>query len=743
MTANRRVSFAPEATLHTWDVIEYLRDATTSSTSPNSTRRVSSISQMQSGESAHPAIEPLVVASDPVSDAKTMPSPLGPEKKKLNGRRSSGIPPMNFNNPDDVFSSSPAGSQSAADSESTDMDIADAEGTTIDLLADDHTRGSNISNGSGDSTGSSARLDEALRLATVQAGTQGVEYEENDDESMELADDEITASFKPWAYKSERHEEAEEQILITEADKAPQSPPSLFDLETGRRAREMSVLDDHEGLRSQLLVDVDDALIGEEMPASEEMTMEFTTVFGGIKGLSRDSKMETRGGTKRRLSSTAANIDISNGSPARKRMNLGPGSRRRSSAGRSSLGEELMDLTTAIGGIRGVPSEGDHDLEGSVDVSFGEEIMDLTTAIGGIRNVSVPGARVSIEFEQEDSINEDLSMDLTTVLGGIRNGAAQLSATASTTPTKIPAESQLQNGFKVPQEIPPTSSTPRSPQTAPKQKPATPQSSPRRSPRKSLVPSPIRRPTTPRARHASEEPKTPLAGERSPKRGSPKKAAEQTLPSPMQKTSQLQRPSLTYDAPPEVQSNSSPTREMFMRPSPKPTPLKSTAALSKNLKLLSTPQKQIQISPIKRPVTPKMGTTPKQEVIRMRSLSPRKSPGMTKIDRAARASSLQPGRPVPAQDVDEVKGASDRIHLRDFLNKTSIRFMDLSTTKRRHTIAPQAGSTSISAQDYEDSTGLADFVVAGACTVPMLELYQHVSPLIQDDYALLTNSVMP
>ena len=45
-TAKRRVSFAPEATLHTWDVIEYMRDATTSSSaSSESTRRASSITE--------------------------------------------------------------------------------------------------------------------------------------------------------------------------------------------------------------------------------------------------------------------------------------------------------------------------------------------------------------------------------------------------------------------------------------------------------------------------------------------------------------------------------------------------------------------------------------------------------------------------------------------------------------------------------------------------------------------------
>jgi kinetochore protein Spc7/SPC105 len=68
----------------------------------------------------------------------------------------------------------------------------------------------------------------------------------------------------------------------------------------------------------------------------------------------------------------------------------------------------------------------------------------------------------------------------------------------------------------------------------------------------------------------------------------------------------------------------------------------------------------------------------------------------------------------------------DRIQLQDFLNMTSIRFMELTTTKRRHTIAPREPNPRDSLQD-ESATSLEDCVAAGAATVPMLELFQHVS----------------
>ncbi|KAI9171691.1 chromosome segregation protein [Paramyrothecium foliicola] len=75
-----------------------------------------------------------------------------------------------------------------------------------------------------------------------------------------------------------------------------------------------------------------------------------------------------------------------------------------------------------------------------------------------------------------------------------------------------------------------------------------------------------------------------------------------------------------------------------------------------------------------------------------------------------------------AQLLNEV--AEDQVHLQDFLNMTSIRFMELNTTKRRHTAAPGSFQDGTSA-DGKDDLSLERCVVAGACTVPMLELYQH------------------
>lgn len=80
----------------------------------------------------------------------------------------------------------------------------------------------------------------------------------------------------------------------------------------------------------------------------------------------------------------------------------------------------------------------------------------------------------------------------------------------------------------------------------------------------------------------------------------------------------------------------------------------------------------------------------------------------------------------PTADIADLqpRDGDDRIHLQHFLNMTSIRFMELTTTKRRHTVMPSARKDRLSGGGMED-VSLENCVVAGACTVPMLELFQH------------------
>ncbi|KAI4750817.1 Spc7-domain-containing protein [Aureobasidium sp. EXF-3400] len=189
--ANRRVSFAPEATLHTWDVIEYMRDATASSNSSDHARA------HQQPDSDPPSTPPSQ-ADDDQDDL-----PQSPEHQRdahqQKRRRSSAIPPMNFNDLDDYSSSPVSGSSNVEASSDIEENVEsedDGDSTAMSLDQGDNTL---LSQQSGESTGSSARLDAALQQAATQAGTRGIDFDEYGDMSMEMAGDEVTNAFKPWA----------------------------------------------------------------------------------------------------------------------------------------------------------------------------------------------------------------------------------------------------------------------------------------------------------------------------------------------------------------------------------------------------------------------------------------------------------------------------------------------------------------------------------------------------------------
>lgn len=150
----------------------------------------------------------------------------------------------------------------------------------------------------------------------------------------------------------------------------------------------------------------------------------------------------------------------------------------------------------------------------------------------------------------------------------------------------------------------------------------------------------------------------------------------------------------------------------------------------KNVRLQQPPSKEETITgrlirptqsmePDKENVTP-----PPNEGSGNRGTTPRsqdRSRGSVSDDTAPRAVDFDEPtiRREESRDSDD---ASGRVHLQDFLDMISVKFMELTTSKRRQTQMPTA------LPDGEDDMSLERCVVAGACTVPMLELYQHVSP---------------
>ena len=408
--ANRRVSFAPEATLHTWDVVELAEDATTSSEATNSTRRASNGSTLTASpfpqtlssdvvelpSTPREQIEEIQVAASPADQRKAH------QKKR---RRSSGIPPMNFNNPDD-FSSSPEGSILSEDSEnqtfmtadadmesssSDDQDIIEGEDTITGVDQDDTTSHSVASarSSGGSSTSSSGRLEKSLQQASAQAGTQGIEYDEHGDLSMELAEDEITNAFKP-VVRQKTVDGATNLLPSGDQENInPFSPAFKANLES------LSPANDN---------------------GEEEQTMDFTVAAGQILAGKRYSQP----------------------SPKRKRRKSVSTSRRRSSEGRrssgaSSIADESMDLTSAIGGIQQV-----HSAQEEESVIDDEDLtMEFTSAIGSIMDKNYSNTSLTRDTIRDDkaashqllleeqrrnsmaSVVSEEDMDVTVAMGGI------------------------------------------------------------------------------------------------------------------------------------------------------------------------------------------------------------------------------------------------------------------------------------------------------------------------------------
>ncbi|RDL31195.1 Uncharacterized protein BP5553_09984 [Venustampulla echinocandica] len=436
--ANRRVSFAPEATLHTWDVVVEYQDSTTSSNATSSTRHASSVfgGSVESPYSQTPSL--------PDSDASETPS-TPPEQAEgdknvasldhqhdlhqAKRRRSSGIPPMNFNSLDDeAFSSSPFSGSSAGDAfevggeeaDSNSNSDSDDNETAMSIDGGETTDMSMASIKSGSSTGSSSRLDQALREAARQAGTQGIEFDEDGDQ--ELTEEEVVASFAPWA------KSASVQNLESQQDQENINPFSAAVKEN--------------------------TLQPSTEPADDDITMEMTRPMGGIVSGKEPDDDEMSMDVTRALGAIISNK--SSNSPGTRRKPITPSRRqsirRKSTSKESSMADGTMELTAAVGGIYQAPdttaSDNDEDItmeftsvvggmlpqgnpsartrklsilatqknrdtrpRESIDSSLGDDTMDITTAVGGI----IP----SIYSPSQDEQDATTGMEITTALGSI------------------------------------------------------------------------------------------------------------------------------------------------------------------------------------------------------------------------------------------------------------------------------------------------------------------------------------
>jgi kinetochore protein Spc7/SPC105 len=406
--ANRRVSFAPEATLHTWDVVVEYQDSTVSSNSTNSTRRASNVTEGSVGtphqqKAGPPSSDPSEPPSTPPEQVEDDATATSPEHQRdlhqKKHRRSSGIPPMNFNNPDDnAFSSSPLSGSSVGDGDGDgDEVIEDDFGSNSDSNSDDGTNMSidgaettNMSLASVQSSpgsNSNTRLEESLRQAERQAGTRNEEVDENGDTKMS-EDGEVIASFAPWAKKPAQEAQQGQENLY------PALPQVEPDAQSESDQGEEMTIDDMD------MTQAVGGILPSQQREEDELSMDVTRAFGGIIA----NQTQTTQGRRKSM-------------PNGRRRST----RRKSSGEDSSMGDETMDLTTAVGGIQ--PVEG--DLSEDEDMS-----MEFTSAIGGVlpqlaaarnkKRLSVaPGSNLRRNRQSLESSAGDDTMDMTAAVGGI------------------------------------------------------------------------------------------------------------------------------------------------------------------------------------------------------------------------------------------------------------------------------------------------------------------------------------
>ncbi|KLU88098.1 hypothetical protein MAPG_07085 [Magnaporthiopsis poae ATCC 64411] len=354
--ANRRVSFAAEATLHTFHEIEYIQDSTTST---DSTRRASS----QTAASPAPPAAAYHPESDDASEAPSTPPdhvdqgvPESPEDQRSlhqkKRRRSSGVNPLDAH--DDTLNSTvyDSGSEDGDDIEEQVDDVSeasDSDGTMMTLDADEVTSGSGVTAGSMSmmSSDSTTSIDEMLRLATQRAGVGAAAREPDENE-------ELIPAFVGWGKRP-----------AATSSHAPQSP----EIESS------PVKSVHED-------ESDDDNGGE---------MEMTRPMGGIVRSTNDDDQSV----------------------------AGPEDEDRDDDEEDAMSMDMdvsMEMTHALGGIVGKkPSTA---LRGRAEATMCvDQTMDFTMPMGGIQS-SAPEENNNEEELDYDS-NEDMSMEMTTVMGGV------------------------------------------------------------------------------------------------------------------------------------------------------------------------------------------------------------------------------------------------------------------------------------------------------------------------------------
>ncbi|KAL9061103.1 MAG: hypothetical protein Q9162_000248 [Coniocarpon cinnabarinum] len=441
--AGRRVSFAPEATLHTWDT-QVFQDMTASSGSTDSTEAASSSPHVE-----RPGTPPNQTEEE--TPTKSPEHQRDAHKKRR--RRSSGISPMKFDKPDMIpqspFSSSPA----VGEGNNAARDVEPDNGSPSPRKHADFDLNEGTFESIAEPTQDDEDLDASLEEAARRAGTRTPNIDDSGEVSMQIAGDEVTAAFKPWVKRSMgagsphpgkvRNKKDQENVNILSRSEAAdrgsptpshdsgedmsmdmtqamgsimQSAPRAADLSTERypkRRKSVAFPQTHP-----------DIAIAAPQDSDEDMSMDMTQAMGSI--------------IQRTQPTTNASSERY---PKRRQDPLAPQDELTEDAAESDAEEAdmSMDMTQAMGSIkRSAPPEvieapAERYPKRRKSVAFPQEQahddpgsdQDKSSFATDARSDKQPSDLADLDPTKVDE-NEDLSMEFTSVFGGFKKGSSPI-----------------------------------------------------------------------------------------------------------------------------------------------------------------------------------------------------------------------------------------------------------------------------------------------------------------------------
>ncbi|KAI9797691.1 MAG: hypothetical protein M1833_005352 [Piccolia ochrophora] len=751
--ANRRVSFAPEATLHTWDVVEVFQDSTTSSASTISSRRASSASTASMPDSPHPRPQAQLPSSDPpstppeqVEEPRPNHSPCHQrdlhQKKR---RRSSGIPPMNFNDPNDVFSSSPYSDGSAGTAEDSEMSM-DITRVVGGIVPQEVVPGPANASPLGDET-----MDLTVAFGQIQgemAQTNTFSAADEDEElSMEFTT--IMGGMLPSSMKSL----AEPLLALNASDQKAASPRTPHG-----SLRRQSMASNEEESEMDMTV-----AVGEILPPTlvqppyedqtMDMDMDITTAVGGILpvNLTPMNKSQAKKVMERE-------VDSSNTSPiVNQAMEQTPTKRNaRTKSPKADIGTPNRSKGRTRSATR----------KETTGRNFQQPKSPLKQSLTPIKGPTTPTKQVTPEIPQRPKTPpgktpppKGVALRSSSPRKLFKDEIREARATPKSSSAKNLFKEDPHSGALTPSVV----LTPRSRRLS------------GLGIDKQGLGSPSAAAILDRRRSIGE-----VAGSFTPTLGDLKGSRKLRFDDPSMMEMEIdneheeedrrQKEDQQNRAKSETKDATINLREMIQSLTPKKK-LKGRKSLhvgaakgilgkrpaeldeedededAKRAKgLEGSPVKSIGLAPpgSKTEMTGRIVHGSRQSLgemsanVRSQNNSPQASKTATPRKRQSSKTAESAHDEEPHETLTQVSDETDeneqeeKIHLQEFLNMTSIRFMDLTTTKRRHTMAPTAkmdpdptAYLTDPEKGMESARDLQSCVVAGACTIPMLELYQH------------------